>query len=115
MALVFPLLQFLVLLACLPAYRLASRHGHEPIWSLFLVAPCLILWIGIAMLGVGIQGLGNMMELFDLSLGTVLLYYFRVFIMDRFNQSPVTNNFLIITVTLAATVLLRLYMPIIPT
>ncbi|MBW2452796.1 MAG: hypothetical protein JRF07_10640 [Deltaproteobacteria bacterium] len=114
MTLVFPLLQFLILLACLPAYRVASRHAHEPVWSLFLVAPCMILWIVLSMFDAGAQGLSNLMELIDLSLGTVLLYYLRVFVMDKFNQSPARNNVLIIAVTLAATVLLRLYLPVSP-
>ncbi len=113
MAIVFPVLQIFALLACLPAYRVARKRHQEPVWALFLVAPCMILWIVLTMNGIGSQGPTNMVELFDLMLGTVILYYVKVFIFDRIYPTPVRNNLVVILVTLVAAVLLRLYMPVI--
>ena len=107
MTIIFPAIQVITLLACLPAYRVARKRQNEPVWSLFLVAPCLLTWIGA-------QSLSNLVELFDLMLGTVLLYYLKVFMMDRSNPSPVFNNLVVIVVTVFAAVLLRLYMPVLP-
>ena len=114
MLLVFPIIQLVTLLACLPAYRTARERQEEPVWSLFLVAPCLLVWIAMTMAGVGAQSFSNLVELFDLMLGTVILYYLKVFMMDRVNQSPVLNNFIVIMITVMAAVLLRMYMPLLP-
>ena len=114
MTIVFPILQFFSFVACLPAYRVAKQRQEEPVWALFLVAPCMILWIVLTMLGIGAQSMSNLVELFDLMLGTVMLYYAKVFIFDKINQTPVKNNLLVIAVTLVAAVLLRLFMPVLP-
>ena len=107
MTIVFPLLQLFALIACLPAYRYAGKRHHEPVWSLFLVAPCMVLWVVLTMFGVGAQSLSNMIELFDLMLGTIILYYLRVFVLERASANPTRNNRLIVAVTVLAAVLLR--------
>lgn len=107
MTLVFPLLQLLGLLACLPAYRIARKRQDEPVWSLFLVTPAFLAWIGMTMSGLGANVASHLTELFDLVLLTVVLYYIKVFLLDRRNDSPVRNNLLVVAATVAVAVVLR--------
>ncbi|PLX79560.1 MAG: hypothetical protein C0614_07780 [Desulfuromonas sp.] len=108
MMLVFPMLQIVGLLACLPAYRVACRQQDEPVWSLFLVAPSFLVWIGMTMAGYGSPHSANLAELIDLLLATVLLYYVKVYILDRRNRLPIFNNLLIVIGTVGAAVLIKL-------
>jgi len=108
MMLVFPMLQIVGLLACLPAYRVACRQQDEPAWSLFLVAPSFLVWIGMTMAGYGDLRSAYLAELIDLLLATVLLYYLKVYILDRRNHQPIFNNLLIVIGTVCAAVLIKL-------
>ncbi|MDT8441300.1 MAG: hypothetical protein RQ723_06535 [Desulfuromonadales bacterium] len=107
MTLFFPLLQLCGLLACLPAYRVARRRQDEPVWSLFLVTPAFLVWIGMTLSGLGANVAGHLAELFDLVLLTIVLYYIKVFLLDRRNGSPVFNNLLVVAATSGVAILLR--------
>jgi hypothetical protein len=72
-------------------------------------------WIVLAAAGVGPQGLSNLVvELFDLVLGSVVLYYLKVFVLDRYTTDPGRNTAFVVAICLSAAVLLRLLMPLLP-
>lgn len=112
MSLFLPLLALFGTAACLPGWRYARRRQRASHWSLLIIVPGLLAWLALASAGIGPQGLSNLvMELFDLTIGTIGLYYFKVMLLDRINQKPEQNSVLLVTVSMAAALLLRLLMP----
>ncbi len=112
MTVYFPIFLAFCLLSCLPAWFVSRRRGQGGRWSLFAVLPGLIGWYFLAAAGVGRQELSNLVaEPFDLTLGTIVLYYLKVFLLDRLTTRPARNTFYLIVLCLVAALLLRLYMP----
>lgn len=112
MTVFFPIVAIFGVLSCLPAWFAARRRRQAETGSLFIILPGLAAWLLLAEAGVGTQGPSNLIiELSDLTLGSVVLYYLKVFILDRYTQRPARNTAYVVFVTLAAAVLLRFYMP----
>ena len=102
-------------LSCLPAWFASRRSKQASEWSLFTVLPGQLSWIALAGLGVGAQSLSNVViELTDLVLGSIVLYYLKVFLLDRFSDRPGRNTAYVVAITIVAAVLLRLIMPVLP-
>jgi len=115
MTLLLPLLMAFGILSCLPAWFASRRRGQAGRWSLFAVLPGLLVWALLAAAGIGPQSLVNLvMELFDLVLGSIVLYYLKVFVLDRYTRSPDRNTAYVIVIASLAALLLRLFMPALP-
>lgn len=111
----FPIFLAFCLISCLPAWFTSRRRGQAGRWSLFTVLPGLIGWYLLAVSGVGQPGLSNLVaESFDLTLGSIILYYLKVFLLDRYAGQPARNTAYMVVIALGAAVLLRLLMPQIP-
>lgn len=111
----FPIFLAFCLISCLPAWFTSRRRGQAGRWSLFSVLPGLIGWYLLAVSGVGQPVLSNLVaESFDLSLGSIVLYYLKVFLLDRYTHSPGRNTAYVIAIALLAAILLRLFMPPLP-
>lgn len=114
MTVFFPIVAAFGVLSCLPGWFAARRRQQAGPASLFIILPGLVAWLLLAGAGVGSQNFSSLLvELFDLTLGSVVLYYLKVFILDRYTPYPGRNTLYVILVTLAAATLLRLYMPLI--
>ncbi len=108
----FPIFLAFCMLSCLPAWFVSRRRGQAGRWSLFAVLPGLIVWYFLAAAGVGQPSLSNLVaESFDLALGSIVLYYLKVFLLDRYTGQPARNTVYLMVVALGAAVLLRLFMP----
>jgi len=112
MTVYFPIFLAFCMLSCLPAWFVSRRRGQGGRWSLFAVLPGLIGWYLLAAAGVGRPELANhLAEPFDLMLGSIVLYYLKVFLLDRYTANPARNTAYLVAVALSAAVLLRLFMP----
>ena len=112
MTVYFPIIAAFGVLSCLPGWFAARRRGQAGTGSLFIILPGLIGWLLLARADIGPQSLANLViELSDLTLGSVVLYYLKVFVLDRYTAHPGRNTAYVVLVTLAAAVLLRLFMP----
>ena len=115
MTLLFLFLIIFGVLSCLPAWFTSRRRNQASEWSLFTVVPGFLCWIALAGIGVGPQSLSNLViELTDLVLGSIVLYYLKVFLFDRRIGNPRRNTIYVIAISVATAVLLRLFMPVIP-
>jgi hypothetical protein len=115
MTVYFPIFLAFCMLSCLPAWFASRRRDQAGRWSLCAVLSGLIGWYVLAAAGVGRMGLPNLVaESFDLALGSIVLYYLKVFILDRYAGRPARNSAYLVVVALGAAVLLRLFMPEIP-
>lgn len=102
-------------LSCLPAWFASRRRQQASGWDLLVALPGCLCWIALAGLGVGPQSLSNLVvELFDLVLGSIVLYYLKVFLLDRFTENPGRNTVYVVVISVAVAVLLRLFMPVLP-
>ncbi|HKL26623.1 MAG TPA: hypothetical protein VJ910_10400 [Desulfuromonadales bacterium] len=116
MTVFFPIVAAFGVLSCLPAWFAARRRGQAGTGSLFIILPGLVGWLLLATAGIGPQSLSSLViELSDLTLGSVVLYYLKVFVLDRYTEHPRRNTAYVVLVTLATAVLLRFYMPHIST
>ena len=115
MTLMFLFFMIFGVLSCMPAWFASRRRQQASGWDLFVALPGCLCWIALAGLGVGPQSLSNLVvELFDLVLGSIVLYYLKVFLLDRFTEKPGRNTAYIVAITLVAAILLRLLMPVLP-
>ena len=115
MTIFFPILMAFGILSCLPAWFASRRRKQASRWTLFAILPGLACWVLLASAGVGPQSLSNLViELLDLVLGSVVLYYLKVFLLDRVTTQPGRNTVYMVVLTLVAAVLLRLLMPQLP-
>lgn len=110
-----PILIAFGILSCLPAWFVSRRRGQAGRWTLFAMLPGPACWLLLAAAGVGSQNLANLViELLDLVLGSVVLYYLKVFLLDRVTPRPGRNTAYLVALTLVAALLLRLLMPQLP-
>ena len=112
MTVFFPIVAIFGVLSCLPAWFVSRRRQQAGTGSLFIILPGLAGWLLLVSAGVGTSDPANLiMELFDLTLGSVVLYYLKVFMLDRYSRHARRNTLYVIFVTLAAATLLRFSMP----
>lgn len=114
MTLLFPLLLAMAALACYPAYLVSRRRGAESKWLPAAGLPALVLWAGLTGSGYGAQSLSNIVEVFMILAGAVMLCYLKVFVADRLLRRPLVSTYTIMALLALAAVLLRTFMPVLP-
>ncbi len=97
-----------------PAYLLARRAGMNNFLLLFLSAPSIVVWMILTALGIGAQSLANIIEIFYLFIGGVVLSYLQVLIFKKHKTNTFLVSGVIVIVLCLAALLLRLLMPVIP-
>lgn len=96
------------------AYVYAKRRNAF-FWS-DVASPMLviILWIAVTAYGHGYQSLSQIVEVPIALLCALMLLYFRVFIVDRYNKNYRYNSYAILGLSLLSVYLLRTFMPYLP-
>ena len=114
MTLLLPIVILVPILFCLPGWMLARKRYDATPWSLTYAVPGMIVWVLLAMSGIGSQSLSNVVELLYLSFGAVPIYYLKVMYIDKL-RSDTRMNTIIATVALClVAIILRLAMPVLP-
>lgn len=114
MTLLLPIVVLVPILFCLPGWLIARKRYAATPWSLTYAVPALILWVALAMAGIGSQSLGNIIELIYLSFGAVPLYYLKVMFIDKIRPNQRMNTIILTLSLCVIAVVLRLVMPVLP-
>jgi hypothetical protein len=108
---VLPGLLLATFLLLLPAWIYArNRHRASP-WSLFIVINSVANRTVLAAFGVGPQSRGNLVEVIYLALATVGGYYLKTFAIDPWLDRSRLSSLVLMGLTIAVALLLRLLMP----
>ncbi len=99
---------------CLPGWRLSCRRGSESVWLLFCATPAMLVWFWLSSIGVGAQSLANLVEFPLLAVAGVVSCYVKVFVVDKWVETPRYSTYGLVALLVAAAVLLRLFMPSLP-
>lgn len=91
--------------------RARKKKPHGPA-ILFLVLPGIFLWTGLTAAGIGPQSLANIVEVFGIAAVSVIVAYVKLFFMDR--REMKNSGIISLLIVLGLTLLLRLFMPLIP-
>ncbi len=114
MTILLPIIVLVPVLFCLPGWLIARKRYNASPWSLNFALPGLVLWILLAMGGIGPQSMGNIVELFYLCFGAIPIYYLKVLLIDKVRPNTRMNTVILTLVICLAAILLRLTMPVIP-
>ena len=114
MTILLPIIVLVPIIFCLPGWLIARKRYNASPWSLNFALPGLVLWIALAISGIGPQSKGNIAELLYLTLGAIPVYYAKVLVIDKIRPNPKVNTIIITIVICVAAVLLRLAMPVLP-
>lgn len=114
MTILLPIVILIPMLFCLPAWFIARKRYNATTWSLTYAVPGMVLWVGLAVSGVGSQSLGNLVELLYLSFGAVPLYYLKVMFIDKIRPDTRLNTIIATVMLCFAAIILRLVMPELP-
>jgi hypothetical protein len=99
---------------CYPAWLFAKNRQGASVWSLFLAIPGVLLWVLFTAFGIGAQSLSNIIEVLFLVSSTILLYYIKVFALDKTMLTPRLNTILITSLLCLFAMALRVFMPSLP-
>lgn len=114
MTILLPIIVLVPILFCLPGWIIARKRYNATPWSLNFALPGLVLWIVLAMAGVGPQSKGNIVELLYLCFGAIPIFYFKVLLIDRIRPNTKMNTIIITLVICLAALIMRLTMPVLP-
>lgn len=114
MTILLPLVILVPIIFSLPAWFIARKRYDATPWSLTYAVPGLVLWVVLAISGVGSQSLGNIVELLYLSFGAVPLYYLKVLFIDKIRPNTRLNTIMATVIICVVAVILRLVMPVLP-
>lgn len=114
MLLAFPVLILLAALLCLPPFFYARTQEHGCYWILFMAFPAIAVWVFLAGAGIGGQSLSNLVEVFWLLGGGVILAWLKVFVIDRRIKNPRLSTYTILALLCIASIMLRLFIPELP-
>ncbi len=115
MLLAFPVLILAAAVLCVPAWLVARRRDRGSVWLLFLSCPAIALWVVMADAGVGqTASLSNLIEVFWLLAGGIVLAYVKVFAVDRITPRWRVTTYGAIAMLAGAAAILRLLMPTLP-
>jgi hypothetical protein len=95
-----------------PGWVIARRQNPQGPAIMFLALPGIILWTVLTASGVGAQSLSNIIEIFGIVVVSVIAAYAKLFIMDRREMKQ--SGIIALIIVLGITLLLRLFMPVIP-
>lgn len=114
MTLLLPLLILIPVVFCLPAWFIARKRYNATTWSLTYAVPSMVLWVILAMSGIGSQSLSNVVELLYLCFGSVPIYYLKVLYIDKIRPDTRRNTILATVMLCVVAIILRLVMPDLP-
>jgi hypothetical protein len=98
----------------MPAWVYSRRHGRLFSWDYSLAVLPLAVWVLLVSFGMGPQSLSNLIELPIVSLVVVVLYYARVFFLDRMLQRHRAASIVTVALSTLFPLALRLSMPLLP-
>jgi hypothetical protein len=114
MTILLPIIVLVPVIFCLPGWLIARKRYNASPWSLNFALPGLVLWIVLAMNGIGPQSMGNVVELFYLCLGSIPAYYIKVLVIDKTRPDTRMNTIILTVVIAVAAIIMRLAMPELP-
>ena len=112
MTLLLPVIVLVPMLFCLPGWLIARKRYNATPWSLNYAVPGMVLWIVLAMSGIGPQSMGNIVELFYLSFGAIPVFYLKVLLIDKIRPNTRLNTIIATVMICIVAVILRLTMPV---
>lgn len=112
MIVLFVILAIISAALIFPGWIFARRRNPQGPAILFLALPGIILWTVLTAAGVGAQSLANIIEIFGITAVSVITAYIKLFIMDR--RELKHAGIISLLIVLGVTLLLRLFMPLIP-
>jgi len=95
-----------------PGWMIARRRKPQGPAILLLSLPGIVLWTILTAAGIGAQSLSNVIEIFGIAVVSVIVAYVKLFIMDRHAMKD--SGIIALLIVLGVTLLLRLFMPVIP-
>jgi len=95
-----------------PGWLIARRRQPQGPAIIFLILPGIILWAVLTAAGIGPQSLSNIVEVFGIATVSVIAAYIKLFFMDR--REMKNSGIISLLIVLGFTLLLRLFMPLIP-
>ena len=114
MTILLPIIVLVPIIFCLPGWIIARKRYNATPWSLNFALPGLLLWILLAIGGIGAQSMGNIVELLYLCFGSIPLYYLKVLFIDKIRPDTRMNTIILTLVICLAAVLMRMTMPVLP-
>jgi hypothetical protein len=114
MVIALPLISIIAALCVLPGWILAKRRRLWSAWILALPFLGIGLWGALAMLGLGSQSLGNVVEVLIVAAAAVVTSYLVFVVIGRLNYSVASGTAIAYIVVAAVAVCLRLFMPVFP-
>ncbi len=104
----------LTIVLSFPAWQLARRRGNDTPLMLGLALPAVMIWIMLTINGYGAQSLSNVVEVFYLFAAGVGLAYAHLFLVGRTWARVRPTALWMMLGLIAAAVLLRTFMPLLP-
>jgi hypothetical protein len=95
-----------------PGWVIARRKNPQGPAILLLALPGILLWTVLTAAGVGAQSLANIVEIFGITTVSVVTAYIKLFLLDRREMKH--GGIIALLIVLGVTLLLRLFMPLIP-
>jgi len=114
MTILLPIIVLVPVIFCLPGWFIARKRYNASPWSLNFALPGMVLWIILAMNGIGPQSMGNIVELLYLCLGSIPAYYVKVLVIDKSRPNTKKNTIMLTVVICVAAIIMRFTMPELP-
>jgi len=92
-----------------------AKRRNSLYWS-DVVAPVLVIlfWVCVTSYDYGHQSLSHIVEVPIVLTISLILFYIRVFVIDRFSKNYRGNSYLVLGISLLSVLLLRTFMPYLP-
>jgi hypothetical protein len=111
MIVAFPLMSLLAALLIVPGWVWAKPHRPWSGWIFALPFAGVGLWVVLAVLGLGSQSSGNIVETLIVVVSAVIASYSLLFLSRRFNFTQAKGTAIAYAAVLAIVLFLRLFMP----
>ena len=108
------LISFLSALLILPGWILSTRRRFWSGWIFALPSAGVGFWLALAMLGLGAQGLGNVVEAFVVMASAVVVSYLMFFVFVRFHFTEARSMAIAYIAVAIIALCLRMFMPVRP-
>jgi len=97
-----------------PALMYAKWRRAESWWLLFAGVPGVVAWFLLVSSGYGPQSLSNIIEVYLLVIGYVILVYLKVLLVDHWSDSGKVTTAILSVLAVLGAVGLRTFMPLLP-
>jgi hypothetical protein len=114
MVVALPLISIVATLCVLPGWIWAKRHRPWSGWVLALPFLGIGFWGVLAMLGLGSQSLGNVVEVLIIAASAVVISYLVFVLIGRLNFSVARGTAIAYIAVAVVAACLRLFMPVLP-